>query len=127
VANLKGVENQLNDLFPAPHPHKQYSFCCFLINGKPVKKFSPCTTTSRLHTLSTYSTSVGPRLVLHRPPLHHFILFHVYRQKCHSASFIAPPLHATLFARSFVLFFTVQQHPANGDQFHRNTSLFISL
>lgn len=91
----KPIKRFISCLYPNKH---YYSFCCFLINGKPVKKFFLCTTTTttKLHTLSTYSTSVSLRSL---PTTSSSLL--VYRQKCHSASFIVPPIHATLFARPF--------------------------
>jgi len=99
---FKGRRKPIKRFISCPHPPDQYSFCCFLINGKPVKKFSLDTTTAAsTHFPYTHSSP---------PPLHCFILFLIYGQKCHSASFIAPPLHATLFARSFfsLLCYTLQ-------------------
>jgi len=119
---FKGRRKPIKRFISCPHPPEQYSFCCFLINGKPVKKFSLGTTTAA----SRHFPRIPPLLLLIPIHLHHLII------ASFSSSFMSFGLfHCTTTARysicPIILFFTVQLHSANGDRFHRNTSLFISL
>lgn len=117
---FKGRRKPIKRFISCPRPPEQYSFCCFLINGKPVKKFSLDTTTAasihfpRIPSYPFFSTTSS---LLHSLP-------HLWAIV--SFSFF----HCTTTARysicPIILFFTVL-HPENGDRFHRNTSLFISL
>lgn len=67
---FKGRRKPIKRFISCLHSHKHYSFCCFLINEKPVKKFFLCTTT----TTTIHFPRIPPLflLVLYQPPLHLF-------------------------------------------------------
>lgn len=64
---FKGRRKPIKRFISCPHPPKPYLFCCFLINEKPVKKFSLGTTTA---------TSIHFPRIPHLIPihLHHLII-----------------------------------------------------
>jgi len=67
---FKGRRKPIKRFISCPHPPEQYSFCCFLINGKPVKKFSLGTTTAAC----IHFPRIPPLLLLIPIHLRHLII-----------------------------------------------------